>query len=167
MATPKTDNVLTKLVPVIEGERCARRSPNRVRTERGFTLLEVLVAFIIAGLALGVLFASGLSSLQSAQAASHYEQAVARARSHLTLAVHASPLAAGEWQGDDGSGFAWHLRVASIASTTVRPITAMTLRKSASFPLTLYAVSVSITWQDSGTPREVRLDTEQIGQGAR
>jgi hypothetical protein len=81
--------------------------------------------------------------------------------------VHASPLVAGDWQGDDGSGFTWHLRVAPIASTTVRPITAVTLRKSASFPLTLYAVSVSITWHDSGTPREVRLDTEQIGQGAR
>jgi general secretion pathway protein I len=135
--------------------------------EGGFTLLEVLVALIIAGAALGVLFDSGLSSLRSAQAASHYEQAVARARSHLTLAVHASPLVAGDWQGDDGSGFAWHLRVAPIASTTVRPATALTLRKSASFPLTLYAVSVSIAWRDGGTPREVQLDTEQIGQGAR
>ncbi len=127
----------------------------------------MLVAFVIAALALGVLFHAGLSGLHAAQAASHYEQAVARARSHLTLAVHASPLVAGDWQGDDGGGFSWHLRVAPIASTTVRPVNAVTLRGSASFPLTLYAVTVWIGWRDGGTPREVRLDTEQIGQGTR
>lgn len=127
----------------------------------------MLVAAAIAALALGVLFHSGLSSLRAAQATAHYEQAVARARSHLALAVHASPLVAGDWRGDDGGGFSWHLRVAPVASTTVRPVTAFTLAASASFPVTLYAVSVSIAWRDSGTPREVQLDTQQIGQGLR
>ncbi len=130
-------------------------------------MLEVLVASTIAALALGVLFHSGLDGLRAAQAAAHYEQAVARARSHLTLAVHADPLVAGDWRGDDGSGFAWHLRVTPVASTTVRPITALTLAASANFPLTLYAVSVSIAWHDGDTPRAVQLDSQQIGQGAR
>jgi general secretion pathway protein I len=130
-------------------------------------LLEVSVAFIIAALALVVLFNAGLTGLHATQAASRYEQAVARARSHLTTAVHANPLVAGDWQGDDGGGFAWHLRVVPIASAAVRPTYSVTPRGSSTFPLTLYAVSVSIGWQDGGTPREVRLDTEQIGQGAR
>jgi hypothetical protein len=43
----------------------------------------------------------------------------------------------------------------------------VTLRASSSFPLTLFAVSVSIAWRDGGTPRTVQLDTEQIGQGLR
>lgn len=130
-------------------------------------LLEVIVAFIIAALALSVLFHAGLAGVHAAQAASHYEQAVARARSHLTLAVHASPFVAGDWQGDDGGGFSWHLRVAPTASTTVRPVYAVTPRGSTTFPVTLYAVSVWIAWRDGDTAREVRLDTEQIGQGTR
>jgi general secretion pathway protein I len=133
----------------------------------GFTLLEVLVAFLIAALALVVLYQAGLTGLVSTQAASQYEQAIARARSHLTIAVHASPLTGGDWQGDDGGGFAWHLRVAPIARTEVRPANALTLRGAASFPLTLYAVTVWITWHDFGGVREVRLDTEQIGQSSR
>jgi general secretion pathway protein I len=133
----------------------------------GFSLLEVLVAFVIAALALVVLYRAGLTGLLSTQAASHYEEATARARSHLTMAVHASPLVAGDWRGDDGGGFAWHLRVAPIASTAVQPVGALTLRGSASFPVTLYAVTVWITWRDGGGAREVRLDTEQIGQAAR
>ena len=88
--TAGTDAPL-KSRPPITGEHHVRCSPVRVSTEHGFTLLEVLVAFIIAALALAVLFHAGLSGVQAAQSASHYEQAIARARSHLTLAVHASP----------------------------------------------------------------------------
>ena len=162
--TAGTDALLTTRPPAIAGERCVRRFPVRASIEHGFTLLEVLVAFVIAALALGVLFRAGLSGVQAAQSASHYEQAIARARSHLTLAVHASPLVAGDWQGDDGGGFVWHLRVAPIASTSVRPAFAVTPRGSSTFPLTLYAVTVRVGWRDGGGAREVRLDTEQIGQ---
>jgi len=109
-----------------------------------------------------------LGGLWSVQAASHYEQAIARARSHLAIAVHASPLIAGEWQGNDGGGFTWHLRVAPVANTTVRPVTGPTLlRGSSSFPLTLYSVTVWIGWHDIYGVRTVHLDTQQIGQGAR
>ncbi|HEX4172408.1 MAG TPA: prepilin-type N-terminal cleavage/methylation domain-containing protein [Acetobacteraceae bacterium] len=157
---PATDVILRAWMT--EGHR-ARRSSVRA-TQRGFTLLEVLIALVIAGLALGVLYNAGLTGLLATQAASQNEQAIARARSHLTLATHASPLVAGDWQGDDGGGFAWHLRVTPIASTTVRPAYAATPRGSSSFPLTLYSVTVWISWV--GNRREVRLDTEQIGQGA-
>ena len=139
----------------------------RARDEQGFTLLEVLIAFVIAALALGVLFDAGVSALRGARAASRYEQAIARARSHLALAVHASPLVAGDWQGDDGSGFTWHLHVAPLASTAVRPVNAVSLRGMSSFPVTLCTVSVRIAWHEGGRSREVRLDTQQIAQGTR
>lgn len=142
----------------------ARRRDQIRSAQSGFALLETLIAFVIAAIALAVLYQAELSGLRSTQAAQHYEMAVARARSHMTLAEHASPLIAGDWRGDDGGGFAWHLRVTSIASTTVQPVTALTLTGSASFPLTLYAVTVWITWADNGATREVRLDTEHIGQ---
>lgn len=161
MAT-KTD-VLTQYVA---GEHRSRCSPF-CSGQSGFTLLEVIVAFIIAALALGVLYHAGLAGLLSVQAASHYEQAVARARSRLTAAVHASPLAAGDWRGDDGGGFAWHLRVSPIASTNVRPAYAVTARGSTTFPITLYAVSVAVVWHDGDRMRQVQLNTEQIGQAAR
>lgn len=134
---------------------------------RGFTLLEVVVAFVIAALALGVLFSAGVSGLHAMQTAGHYEQAISRARSRLAMAVHADPLVAGDWRGDDGGGFHWRIRVAPLANTTVRPLHAATLSASRSYPLTLYAVDVWIAWRDGRTAREVHLDTEQIGQGAR
>jgi len=149
------------------GKRYHDRFPAGAASEQGFLLLEVIIAFVIAAIALAVLYHAGAAGLRSTAAAAHYEQAVARARSHLTLADHASPLMAGDWSGDDGGGYFWHLRVTPIASTTVRPITALALARSANFPLTLYAITVWITWHDIGATRVVRLTTEEIGQDVR
>jgi general secretion pathway protein I len=135
--------------------------------QRGFVLLEVLVAAALAALTLGALFHSALSALRAVQEASHYQQAIARARAHLALAVHASPLIAGDWEGDDGGGFTWRLHVTQVASTTVGPVTASTPAGSTNLPLMLYALSVSLAWRDDGIPRDVQLDTEQIGQSSR
>lgn len=145
----------------------ARRSAPPRPGNHGFALLEVLVALSIAVLALAALFQLGFSGLRSTQAASHYEQAIARARSRLTLAVHAKPLISGVWDGDDGGGFTWHLQVAPIARTMVRPQFGVTARGSTTFPLTLYVVGVSIAWRDGDRVRHVDLVSEQIAQGAR
>jgi len=149
------------------GKRYHDRFPARASSEQGFLLLEVIIAFVIAALALAVLYHAGATGLRSTAAAVHYEQAVARARSHLTLADHASPLMAGNWSGDDGGGYFWHLRVTPIANATVRPITALALARSADFPLTLYAITVWITWHDIDATRVVQLTTQEIGQGGR
>jgi general secretion pathway protein I len=147
--------------------RALRSRHQRAQRSSGFTLLEVLVAFVIATLALGVLFQAGLVGLRAEQAASHVEQAISRARSRLTAAVHARPLISGDWQGDDGGGFAWHLRVAPIASTDVRPQYAATQSGLSTLPVTLYSVAVVVAWHEGKITRQVRLDTQQIGQGTR
>jgi general secretion pathway protein I len=123
-----------------------------IRDERGFTLLEVLVAFVIAALALGVLFRGTLGGLRTAQVAGRYEEAVTRAQSHLA-ALTAGGLTPGDRQGDDGNGFHWRVRVA--------PVGLAGAGASA-----LYAVGVSISWMD-GSRRSVELDSERIGLAPR
>jgi general secretion pathway protein I len=125
----------------------------------GFTLLEVLIAFTIALLAVAALMQAISSGLASSRAAAHYQEAVSRARSHLDLAIHGTQLVPGDTQGDDGGGFHWRLRVAPAASTTHQ--IAGLARKSAT-TVTLYAVSVAISWRDGNLTREVRLDSAQV-----
>jgi hypothetical protein len=83
------------------------------------------------------------------------------------IAEHGSPLVAGDMQGDDGGGFQWHLHVVPLDATVVRPFDPVGLRQAPDFQLTLYAVSVWVSWDDFGIQRSVRLDTQQIGQAAR
>ena len=135
--------------------------------DAGFMLLEVIVAFIIAALALGALYQAALTGLHSARTASRYEQALSRARSRLIIAGHGAPLASEDLRGDDGGGFRWRLRAVPIETTAVRPFDPAGLRRSDAVPVTLYAVSVWVSWHDLGVERFVRLNTERIGQAER
>ncbi len=92
-----------------------------------------------------------------------YDQAIVRAKSRLAAATHGTALVPSDRRGDDGGGFSWRLRVAPVASATLRPGGQAGPRPSASFPVVLYGVTVWIGWNDGGAERQVRLDTEQVG----
>src|ERR1043166_2590803 len=91
------------------------------RHDAGFMLLEAIVAFMIAALALGALYQGALIGLHSSSTASRFEQAVSRARSRLVIARNGSPLASEDLRGDDGGGFRWRMRATPIETTVVRP----------------------------------------------
>jgi len=146
----------------------SRPRPEAIRRERGFTLLEVLVAFAIAALALSVLFHGALAGLRSAGVAGRYEEALSRARSHL--AALGWNLAATDLQGDDGapsresdahrgSSYHWHVRVSPLAAT-VRG--GGVVGGAPAVRITLYAVSVAVSWQEDGRQRVVELDSERL-----
>jgi general secretion pathway protein I len=132
------------------------------RRDTGFTLLEALVAFAIAALALAALLQGSLAGLRASQVAGRYEEALARARSRLA-ALEAVPLAAGDQRGEDGGGYRWRVRIVPLATSgAVRQPVAT----APSAPLTLYAVSVTVGWQEGEQAREVRLDTQRLGPAA-
>ena len=129
----------------------------RKREQGGFTLLEVLIAFIIAALALALLFRGGIEGLQAANVAGRYAEAVSRAQSHLAAASVADALTAGDRQGDEGHGFHWRVRIAPLAVATPDPSA-----RPGSL-LALYAVSAAESWVENGRTRVVQLDTEVAG----
>jgi general secretion pathway protein I len=130
---------------------------------KGFTLLEVIVALIIAGMAAAALLAAVGAGLSATTTAGLYDQAIVRAKSRLSTAVHGSQLVPGDRRGDDGGGFSWRLRVAPAASATVRPIGLAGPRAASSMPVVLYDISVWIGWKEGAARREVHLETEQVG----
>ncbi len=122
---------------------------------RGFTLLEVLVAFAIAAMALTALTATAAAGLRSSRVAAHTEQALSRARSRLAvLALDPRP---GEQSGDDGGGFRWRtlVRPAEVASEDAGP-------QGATRP-GLFDIQVRESWASDGGERGVTLDTLRIG----
>jgi general secretion pathway protein I len=133
-------------------------------TERGFTLLEVLVAFIIAALALGVLYEGAFAGLFASRVASHTAEAASRARSHLAVIGHGMAIQPGDSRGDDGGGYQWRVSIRQLATApTGRGDPTVVARGPRA---ALYAVTVRITWQMDGAGREVRLDTEIVGPAA-
>ena len=144
-----------------------RRPGNSGVGAHGFTLLEVLIAFIIAAIALSVLFSGSLSGLTSVQAATGYEQAVARARSRL--AAEAASPSPGDREGDDGGGFRWRVRVRPVETYRPKPAedeAAPAQSASPPFSVTLYAIDVAISWSTAGRVRTVQLQTERLAPSA-
>jgi general secretion pathway protein I len=134
------------------------------RAAAGFTLLEVLIALIIASVAIAALMRAGASGLNATDTASRYEEAVARARSHLDAVTHGMVLAPRDNRGDDGHGYHWRVRVVQVAATTIQQ---NGVARRPPVPVALYRVSVWISWGTGNTTREVVLDTEQVGAASR
>ncbi len=126
--------------------------------EAGFTLLEVVVAFIIAALALSALFGGGLAGLSATAAAARYQEALARAQSHLASAASEGALAASDRQGDEGSGFHWRVRVTAAA-------VGVPSRDAPGVPApALYDIVVQESWRAEDRSRVVTLQTRRAGQ---
>lgn len=120
---------------------------------RGFSLLEVLVAFIILSLALGVLmriFSGGLGNIGAAE---HYSRAVAIAESQLAAAGIESPLTEGENAGEMENGYTWRTSVRRYDADE-QPLEGVVL------PVDLYQVEVTVNWDHTATtPRTLRFVT--------
>lgn len=114
------------------------------RPDAGFTLLEVMAAFVIASLATLVLYQAGFNGAAQTATAARYQEAVVRAQSRLASIGVLTALQPESLSGDDGGGFHWQLTIAA---------------ESSNGPLTLYAVSVT---ESFGT-RAVTLNTERLG----
>jgi general secretion pathway protein I len=134
--------------------------------QRGFTLLEVMIALIIAGLAAATLLAAVGTGLHASQTASMYDQAIVRAKSRLAVATKGARLAPEDRRGDDGGGFSWRLRVAPVAAASQRPVGLLGPRAASSVSVVLYDVSVWISWKDGDVERNVHLDTMEVGGAA-
>lgn len=113
------------------------------------SLLETVVAFVIASLALGAVIRGSGEGLQAAQVAAHYQEALSRARSHLAAA--SVSLRAGQQEGDDGGGFGWRVVIAPAAIGTP--------------DLVLYSIRVTVSWSADGGRREVTLATQRLAEG--
>ena len=110
----------------------------------GFTLLEVMVAFIIASLAAVALYRAGFDGVNEALIAARLQEALVRAESHLAAIGNLTRLQDEQQSGDDGGGFHWDIRISSGPQTGT---------------LVLYDVIV----RESFGARSVILATKRLG----
>lgn len=122
---------------------------------RGFSLLEILVAFMIMALTLGVLFQVFSSGLRTAMVAEEYGEATRLAGSLLTELSGVRPLERGERSGQfEDTPYRWW---ASIA-----PMPMQALAPTASERFDTLEIVVRVSWAAGVGDRNVELRTVRL-----
>ncbi len=122
----------------------------RPASQAGFSLLEVLVAFAILAIILGVLLEIFSGSAQRAILAESYLKAATLAEARLNEIGREAPLAAGGLEGQTEDGFAWGLQMEPY------PIEGLDTVAQSLVPM---RVRVVVAWQEQGRRHEVSAAT--------
>jgi general secretion pathway protein I len=129
--------------------------------EHGFSLLEILIAFSILALALGILLNIFSSGVNNAAVAEEYTTAVQIAETLMAQTGVETELQAGQTLGQKDEKYRWLVTVTSfspsIAKLNLQAITA-----------TLFKVKVSVNWGDANdNDRQIELTTLKLVNKAR
>jgi len=128
----------------------------------GFSLLEVLVAFVILALVATAVFGLFGGALRTASTAEDWSRALLVAQSRLALAASVQPLLEASEAGTDDDGrIAWQTAVAPYVSPDPNPELE---RISETLPTRLYRVSVDVRYAGGdGHDRTLSLATVKMG----
>ena len=128
----------------------------------GFSLLEVLVAFIIVALVVTALFRLFGGALGNASAADEWTRALLVAQSRLTLAASIEPLRETNDAGTESDGrISWRTSVAPYVPADANPDLE---RLSETMPTRLYRVTVDVQFPGlAGQARTLSLSTLKVG----
>ena len=139
---------------------------------RGFSLLEVLVAFVVLALALGVImrvFSQGMSRMGESD---YYARAVTLAESKLAQLGAGIPLEEGELSGEGEDALRWRVRLAAYDADKAQAAKAAKAVKEGEaalpvMPVRLLQVEVEVNWGGlQATPRSIRLVTLKLAPRA-
>lgn len=130
--------------------------PGRRLCQAGFSLLEVLIAFAILSITLGVLLQIFSRAMSTTSVSGSFARGAELAEATLARAGSEIPLEEGDSSGEAEAGYSWSLRMTQVDVTDVFLDQAP--------PVTPYRVTATAYWQDGSVERRFSLATLRLGE---
>lgn len=130
-----------------------------MQQHKGFSLLEILVAFSIMAIALTVLLRIFGNGVQNAVISEEYTIAVQIAESLMARTGVETPLQAGSTQGTEGDKYEWQIIVNPTTQSAARPSLKTENTAQQNTAPDLMSVLVRVAWGDTENARQVELQT--------
>lgn len=123
-------------------------------SSKGFSLLEILVAFVILSLTLGVIMKIFSGGLRNVGYADDYSRAVYLAESRLAVLGVEQPLQEGAMSGELDQRFRWQL--------FIQPYHEMEATDHGQPNMKLYLVSMKVSWKEGELARGIEFTTLRL-----
>ena len=124
-------------------------------TNRGMTLLEILVAFVILSLTMAVILQIFSGGMRNSHMAERYSKAVFLAQSRMASVGLEQPLAPGEDSGQVGGDLQWRVSVAALDDGGEADKLLLPVRQ--------FQVRVTVTWNEDGHDKQLELSSVRLG----
>jgi general secretion pathway protein I len=128
----------------------------RAKHQQGFSLIEILVAFMILAMSLTVIFRIFSGGLRNVALSEDYAQAVLVAESQLSVTGISEPLEPGVTSGVWEDRFHWQ--------RTVEHYQPWAQDRELTASLRGYFVTVQVDWEHAGRNRQVSLSSVRLKQ---
>lgn len=122
----------------------------RINTGKGFSLIEILVAFSIAAVAMSIIFQIYVKGTTAAILGKEYARAVAVAESRLAELGVSRDMNTGELSGGENEKYHWTIHIDDYEE-----------KEPSSFEpkLILKRITIDVSWETKGKSRTVTLKT--------
>jgi general secretion pathway protein I len=97
------------------------RAPIASHRQRGFSLIEMVAAFLVFALAIGILMSILASSMHSTRTSSDYTMAALWAESMLDVVGVGEPIQPGSSSGRFDNTYSWDLNIQLVDPATIEP----------------------------------------------
>lgn len=119
--------------------------------KRGFTLLEVMIAIAILGVALTVILQLFAQGLDSAERSGEYSKAVLYAKEKMEELIAMDDLAEGEESGEFDDVYRWH--------SEIKPAELEDEEGYQYFPMKILELTVRVSWLSDGKEKNFAVKT--------
>ncbi len=151
-----------------QGLAMSRRRFYGSQSQRGFSLLEVLVAFALLGMALGVLLQVFSTGLNNAAISAEYTQAVLHGESLLAGLGIERPLIEGVGEGEIDAKFSWRSTVTLFDDQDDPGLAGIPLDLEvpdlSDSAAIAYRVEVEVFWRSGSGTRSLLLETLRLAR---